>query len=179
MGKIVGHASRIDKVREIIIARAGTSIRTAADGLDQAAQDGEFELQLDAVHGGLQRDLDNVPIEIFDDDEHNVHDDGGGVGGDEFVLDLGASVIVVWRVNMEEADGFANVQGGQEAFLHAEPGELESFHDVEAQVDGAHVHVNGGKGEDGNGNDQDEGGDADEPQNSAEEFNVLQDEVQT
>ena len=180
MGEIIRQTRTVDKIGEITIARTfiDAMMQRAADRLDQAAQDGEFQFQLDAVDGSLQGHLNHIPVDILDDDEYNVHDDVDGVRGDEFVFHLCAPATVVESVVVQQARGFADVQGRQDAFLHAEPGELESFHDVEAEIDGISVHVDGAEVKNGDGNDEDGGGDADKPYNDSKNLGTLQNEMQ-
>lgn len=88
----------------------------------------EFEFEFDGVDEGFEGGFADVILGKFETDEDEIHAETDGVDDDQlhhhdalFAVENGA----------EEADGVDDVDGGDDAFLNAEHGQLDFFHNSE------------------------------------------------
>lgn len=148
------------------------------DEVDEFTEDGELELEFDAVDDALEHGFHDVLVHVLDDEQAEVHDDDDEVDSDELVHDLALAAV---RIEAQHADGFPDVEGGDDEFLYTEAGHLDLLHhvvaaDVGRGVDGA-GHV-GAVGQHGGGNVEDDGIDEDHGEDAAQDAWVAHDQVQ-
>lgn len=101
----------------------------AADKKDEFTKDGEFELEFDAVDDGFDHGFEDVEVAVFDDEKSQIQSDDDQVDGDELVHDFAFAAV---GIEEEHADGFPDVEDGEDEFLQTEAGHLDLFHDVVA-----------------------------------------------
>lgn len=150
-----------------------------ADEIDEFAQDGKFELQLQAVHGSLQRDLDRVLTGVLETQEREVHDDDQDVDPHELLHNLPVLLFLL-RGGLQNFDRMDNVQPRDDAFLDGESGHLNLLHDVVA-IDklGCRMVDIGSIGQDGRGDVQEENVSQDHIEHTAKLPLVSEDEMES
>ena len=186
-------ARRVDKVRDLdvvvgeaVVARLlGVGPARPADvGAagrnegDELAEDGEFELELQAVHHALEGRLDDVEVGVFARQEAEVHDDDQHVDAQQ--LEHGAARAVL-EAEVEQAERLAHVDRTDQCFLHGEERHLDLFHDIVPADVVVEVGVGEGIGaesEDGGRDVKDDGVDDDESEEPFEKTVVAGDEME-
>lgn len=130
----------------LALARAMlAAVRLAAYDLNQFAEDGELELELDRVDDAFQRGFDEVQVGEFDGEKGHVHGDDDGVDGEELVHDFSGERVLELRVvgdaehvslgalgEPQYAHRFFDVDEREDEFLEEEADHLDLFHDVVA-----------------------------------------------
>lgn len=114
--------------------------------VDQLAQHGDFQLELDAVERGLEGGLVDVKVHKLDDHQCDIHQDTGHVDRDQ--LDDGLATAAV-AIQLEHAICLPNIESRNDHLLHAESRQLQLLHDIVASDRGVGVRVVGHVGENG------------------------------
>lgn len=99
---------------------------TARNG-DQLTKDSIFELQLDTVRDGFEQNLHGIIADIFDDDDGDIQDQNDDVDNQQLVQN---SLWTTSRSETEQFHRFPDVDAGNDQFLHAEPDQLNTLHDI-------------------------------------------------
>ena len=111
--------------------------------LNEFAEDGEFELELDAVDDAFEGGFDQVQVREFSGQERDVHDYDDDVDGQGLVHGLadggvaelggavleGAHVVLDGFAEAEEPDRLADVDDGEDRFLEEEADHLDFLED--------------------------------------------------
>lgn len=147
------------------------------DGVDESAQDGEFEFEFDAVNGALEGDLDGIVTGVLETEEDEIHDEHGDVDSDELIHDL---PLVGVGAESKQLDRFGDVQSRDYDFLDGEAGHLDLFHDViPVNEDIVSVGDVGSVGEDGGRDVKEEEVGENHIQHTPEDTLIPQNKMQT
>lgn len=82
-------------------------VGSAVDDIDQLPQDGELELQLQAVYGALERDLNGIVAGVLEAEEDKVHDDDEDVDPQKLMHELAVPRL---RPEAQELDRLGDVE---------------------------------------------------------------------
>ena len=136
---VAARAGRVDGAVVVIVVRGVADF----DDLDEFAEDGEFELELDAVDDAFEGGFDQVQVCEFGGQERDVHDYDDDVDGqglvhgfaDGGVAELGgavfegAHVVLDGFAEAKESDCLADVDDGEDGFLDEEADHLDFLED--------------------------------------------------
>lgn len=136
---VAARAGCVDRAVFVIVVRGVADL----DDLDEFAEDGEFELELDAVDDAFEGGFDQVQVCEFGGQEGDVHDDNNDVDGERLVHGLadggvaelggavfeGAHVVLDGFAEAEEPDCLADVDDGEDGFLDEEADHLDFLED--------------------------------------------------
>ncbi len=131
----------------------------------ELVEDGELELELDAVDHWLQRRLDLVAVVVLHGQQDEVHGDDDDVDPDQLRHHLPGLAVVD---GSQQLDGGVDVDGGDGELLDAESGHLQLLEDVEGAGEGVGVVGVGAVGQDGGGDVEADGVDDDHGQHEPE-----------
>lgn len=153
---VAARAGRVDGAVVVIVVRGVAHFYD----LDEFAEDGEFELELDAVDDAFEGGFDQVQVCEFGGQERDVHDYDDDVDGqglvhgfaDGGVAELGgavfegAHVVLDGFAEAEESDRLADVNDGEDGFLDEEADHLDFLEDgvaVDEVLEGGRFEVVG------------------------------------
>lgn len=175
---IRGDAGSVYEIRELGVVVFGIVFPGASvDEVDEFPEDGELELELDAVDDALEHGLHDVEVDVFDDEEADVHSDDDHVDSNELIHDFTISSV---GIEAEHLGRFPDVEGGDDELLQTEAGHLDLLHDVVAvdEGDAGRCGEVGAVCQDGGGDVEDNGVDDDHGEDASQDAPVVEDEVE-
>lgn len=98
----------------------------------ELVEDGELELEFDAVHHRLQRRFDLVPVVVFHGEQDQVHGDDDQIDPDQLRHHLSRFPVVD---RSQESDGRGDVDARDDELLHTERRHLQLLHHVEGSLE--------------------------------------------